>query len=374
MILTSIIISIIYLALIWRFAYGFDKVLTFKLTDLASKTQFSILIPFRNEAKNLSSLLLSLENLNYPKHLFEIVFIDDDSTDGSAEIITQYFNKKQQKFKIIGNDRQTNSPKKDAITTAIKQAKHEWIITTDADCSLPKYWLDSFDEFIQKTKAKCIAAPVAYNKQKGFLNRFQTLDLLSLQGATIGGFGIKKPFLCNGANFGYTKTLFKTVNGFEGNTNIASGDDIFLLEKAVKKHPKNTHYLKCKHAIVKTNAQPSWSSLIEQRLRWASKASAYNNFFGKLTGLIVLLINTIIISIILLSFFGYFPLKTLFYILLIKFSIDFYLIHKTASFFNQKWVLKSFIPTFCIYPFFSVYIAFLSIFKTYKWKGREFKK
>lgn len=374
MILTSIIISILYTALIWRFAYGFDKVPNFKLTNLPHKTRFSILIPFRNEAENLPSLLESIKHLNYPSALFEIIFIDDDSTDTSSEVINQYLSKTELNVKIISNIRRSNSPKKDAITAAIKQAKHEWIITTDADCTLPKYWLDSFNEFIQKTNSICIAAPVTYHNQKGFLNQFQTLDLLSLQGATIGGFGIKKPFLCNGANFAYTKTLFKTVHGFEGNTNIASGDDIFLLEKAAKTHGNQLHYLKCEHALVKTNAQPNWRSLIEQRLRWASKTSAYNNNFGKLTGLIVLLSNALIISVILLSVFGYFAPKTLGYILIIKFSIDFYLLHKTAVFFNQKRILKSYIPAFFIYPFFSVYIAFLSIFKTYTWKGRTFKK
>ena len=374
MILTSIIISILYTALIWRFAYGFDKVPNFKLTNLKHKTRFSILIPFRNEAENLPSLLESINHLNYPNTLFEIIFIDDDSTDTSSKIITAFFKEKKINVSVIPNHRRSNSPKKDAITTAIKQAKHDWIITTDADCTLPKYWLDSFNEFIQKTNANCIAAPVTYHNQKGFLNAFQTLDLLSLQGATIGGFGIKKPFLCNGANLAYTKTLFKTVNGFEGNSNIASGDDIFLLEKAAKTHSKQLHYLKCDHAIVKTNAQPNWRSLKEQRLRWASKTSAYNNNFGKITGLMVLLSNALIISLISLSAFGYFSPKTLGYVLVIKFSIDFYLLYKTAVFFNQRPVLKSFIPAFVIYPFFSVYIAFLSIFKTYTWKGRTFKK
>ncbi|WP_147677295.1 glycosyltransferase [Algibacter pacificus] len=374
MILTIIIISILYTALIWYFAFGFDKVPTYKLTNLPDKTRFSILIPFRNEAENLLDLLKSIDQLNYPNSLFEIIFIDDDSSDTSSKIITEFFSEKSINASVITNHRQTNSPKKDAITTAIKQAKYDWIITTDADCTLPKYWLDSFNEFIQKTNANCIAAPVSYHNQKSFLNHFQTLDILSLQGATIGGFGIKKPFLCNGANLAYTKTLFKTVNGFEGNSNIASGDDIFLLEKAAKMYGKQLHYLKCEHAIVKTNAQPNWRSLIEQRLRWASKTSAYNNNFGKLTGLVVLLSNALIISLLLLSVFGYFSLKTMSYVLVIKFSIDFYLLHKTAVFFNQRPVLKSFIPAFFIYPFFSVYIAFLSIFKTYTWKGRTFKK
>ena len=76
--------------------------------------------------------------------------------------------------------------------------------------------------------------------------------------------------MCNGANFGYRKSLFNTLNGFEGNTNIASGDDIFLLEKFIKQDAQKVHYLKSKKAVVSTNPAKDISVLIQQRLRWAS--------------------------------------------------------------------------------------------------------
>lgn len=377
MIITSITITILYLFLIGSFTFGFDRIKIFKNEALPSKTRFSVVIPFRNEDENLPVLLKSIQSLNYPLELFEVILVDDNSEDESVDIIKKIlkdFEGAQQDIKIISNIRTSNSPKKDAISTAIKVAKNEWIITTDADCLLPKLWLDSFDESIQKTHAICIAAPVTYFKKNNFLNRFQLLDILSLQGATIGGFGIKIPFLCNGANFAYKKQLFEEVNGFEGNTDNASGDDIFLLEKAVKKYPDQVHYLKCKHAIVFTKAQPTWETLLHQRVRWAAKTSAYNNWFSKITGLIVLLMNALVISLGLLTIFGAFNLKTFIYLIIIKFNIDFFLIYKSALFFNQRSVLRSFIVGFLIYPVFSVYVAFVSVFSNYKWKGRTFKK
>ena len=182
MILISITITVAYLLLIGSFAYGFDKVTRFHLDDISEKTKFSIIVPFRNEAENLTDLIQSIEKLNYPKHLFEVVFVDDDSEDGSLNLIKKYFetisvkNKNgfdfaQPDISTISNERKTNSPKKDAITSAINQAKYEWIITTDADCILPKYWLDSFDQFVQKSHTKCIVAPVTYCATSNFLNR-----------------------------------------------------------------------------------------------------------------------------------------------------------------------------------------------------------
>lgn len=373
MVLISILTTLIYLILIGSFVLGFDKISVFKLENKPSVTTFSIVIPFRNEAKNLPTLLNSVSSLSYPKHLFEIIFIDDASEDNSAEIIKNYITENSNIF-ILKNERNSNSPKKDAITKAIKYAKNEWIVTTDADCQLPELWLNSYDEFIQKNNALCIAAPVTYKPESNFCNTFQLLDILSLQGATMGGFGIKKPFLCNGANFAYTKQLFNNLYGFDGNTNTASGDDIFFLEKALKKHPKQTFYLKCNEAIVITKAQQTWTDLIAQRIRWAAKTSAYNSWFSKLTAFTVLLMNALLICLTLLAFIGAFKTKTLIYVLIIKFSIDLNLIYKSALFFNQKGVLKLYAFGFLVYPFFSVYVAVISIFFGYEWKGRYFKK
>jgi cellulose synthase/poly-beta-1,6-N-acetylglucosamine synthase-like glycosyltransferase len=367
------IITILYFILIGSFVYGFDKIKTFKLKDTPSKTTFSVVIPFRNEAKNLPSLLQSIDALNYPNDLFEVIFINDASEDHSVKLIDTFLSNSIRSIKIISNERQTESPKKDAITLAINKAKNDWIITTDADCILPKYWLNSFDEYIQNSNTVCIAAPVIYGNENTFLNRFQILDILSLQGATIGGFGINKPFMCNGANFAYEKKIFKALNGFKGNTKIASGDDVFLLEKMVKTYAKQVHYLKCEHTTVTTASEPSWNDLVSQRIRWASKTSAYNNWFGKATGGIVLLLNGYLILALILSIIGSFNIKTLVYILIIKFNIDFFLIYKSAVFFKKQDVLKTYPLGFLLYPFFSTYIALKSLLSGYTWKERSFK-
>lgn len=371
-------ITLLYVALIGSFIYGFDKVEDFELSDILPKQKFSIVIPFRNEAEHLPTLLTSIMGLNYPKHMFELIFINDDSEDKSEILIADFFDKISGKnaidFKIIQNIRTSKSPKKDAITLAIHQAKNIWIVTTDADCVLPKFWLDAFDAFIQSHDVNAIAAPVCYTKFSSFLNRFQTLDVLSLQGATIGGFGMKKPFLCNGANFAYKKSTFKTVNGFEGNNHISSGDDLFLLEKLLNQEPTKVNYLKNARAVVTTAPQTNLKTLISQRVRWAAKTNHYNNGFGKVTALIVFAMNGALVCLPLLCLAGIISLKTLAYLYLIKMAIDFLLLFKMARFLDQESVLVSYIFSSLLYPFFSVYVALISIFTGYKWKGRHYKK
>lgn len=379
MILSIFIIAIIYSVLIGSFIIGFDCVEEFNIESTTATSSFSIIIPFRNEAGNLSELLQSLSNLHYPKHLFEILFVNDASEDNSVEIINAFFNEKPidcalNNIRIINNIRNSNSPKKDAITTAINIAQYEWIITTDADCNVPIMWLKTLDAFIQTNNPKMIVAPVTYSNNKTFFQDFQLLDFLSLQSATIAGFGIKKPFLCNGANLAYKKGLFNIVNGFEGNTNIASGDDIFLMEKSLQKYPKKILYLKSKHALVITKPQPSVKDLIQQRLRWAAKTSAYNNVFGKFVGLTVLFMNALIIVLALLSIIGALRFELLVLFFALKFFLDVILINKSARFFNQPLNFISYVMSSLLYPFFSVFIAVYSVFFGFKWKDRGFKK
>lgn len=377
MIFIIISITVVYLFLIGSFILGFDRIKTFDLSDLTPNTRFSIIIPFRNEEKNLPALLESISSLNYPKDYFEIIFVDDESDDNSVLLLDAFMMQtgiENNNIQVLKNIRTTNSPKKDAITLAISQAKYDWIVTTDADSILPKYWLDSFDEFIQKQKPDLIVAPITYANAKGFLQNFQLLDVLSLQGATMGGFGMKKPFLCNGANLAYTKQLFKTLNGFQGNSEIASGDDVFLLEKATRHKTINVAYLKCKKAVVCTSALTSRKELIEQRVRWAAKSSAYKNLFGKLAGFIILVQNALLICCVALLAIGILTPKELLYIFIIKFSIDLLLIQKAANFFDQKKHLKHYLLSSLYYPFFSVYVAFIAVFKGYKWKGRSYRQ
>ena len=370
MTLALIVITLLYLFIIGRFVFGFDKVDNFQFNKGIPKSTFSIVIPFRNEAENLPNLLHSLAALNYPSELLEVILIDDDSSDASVKLINEFDNG----YRLFENKRLTASPKKDAITTAIAQSNHEWIITTDADCVFHQDWLISLDAFIQHKQPKMIVGPVTYSNNDTFLKRFQLLDFLSLMGATIGGFGIHKPFLCNGANLTYSKQVFNDLNGFKGNDAISSGDDIFLMEKILRKYPDDIFYIKHQSAIVLTKAESKLSGLIVQRRRWAAKTSSYHNPFGKLVGAIVLLMNFCLLAGLFLSIFGIYSISTIGYVFLIKFCVDLWLIFKTIQFMNQTEYLKSYFISSLLYPFFNVYIAISSWYSGYTWKGREFKK
>ncbi|RSK41872.1 glycosyltransferase [Mangrovimonas spongiae] len=370
----AIVIVIFYLGLLGSFIIGFNKTPIFFYKDISAKNTFSVIIPFRNEDKDLPFLLESIKALKYSRLHFEILFVDDASEDNSVKLIQEHLKNTTINFTILNNKRTSNSPKKDAITTAIAVAKYSWIITTDADCVLPNSWLNCFNSFIAEKAPKVIVAPVTLHNTTTFFNYFQLLDVLSLQGATMGGFGIKQPFMANGANLAYQKTVFFKVNGFSSNNNIASGDDIFLLENALKQFPNGVFYLKSTKAIVSTKTESSFIAYFQQRLRWASKSTHYSNNFAKSTGIIVLLTNGILVGFSVMGLAGHFNFKLLLCFFLIKGLIDYLLIAKTARFFNQSFSFTTYIISVFLYPFTSVFVAISATLSSYKWKGRTFKK
>ena len=266
-------ILLFYIGFILQLIFGFNKVKSFVKTNKTPTTAFTIIVPFRNEEKNLPKLLGSFSKLNYPHELIEIILVDDFSKDLSERICIQWRMQNDDiDTTLLENLRLSNSPKKDAISRAMPIAKNPWIITTDADCIVPPNWLLLYHQFIEKNKPVFVAAPVMFIEAPGILNHFQVLDFLALQGITAAAVGAGKHSMSNGANLGFEKTAFIAVGGYQGVDHIASGDDMFLMHKMKQTLHKPVGYLFHPDAIVLTAAMDTWKGFIMQRIRWASKA------------------------------------------------------------------------------------------------------
>jgi len=130
MIFLLLFISSIYMALIIAFIFGFYKIPSIRNMNISPKNTFSIVVPFRNEANNLPILLNSLVSIKYVKSLYEIILVNDYSSDNYLSIIQNFAQQNPTiQITLINSKRKSNSPKKDAINTAIEIAQFEWIIT-----------------------------------------------------------------------------------------------------------------------------------------------------------------------------------------------------------------------------------------------------
>lgn len=380
MIIVLSIILIIYVVLIAQLILGFGKVNTFEKTNVSPKTAFSIVVPFRNEEKNLRKLLRSISDLNYPKELFELILVDDFSKDQSERVYINWrLENDEIETTLLENLRLSNSPKKDAIARTIPILKNEWILTTDADCVVNENWLLTLDQFIQQTKAEMVVGAVVYKTKNNWFHHFQQLDLLSLQGTTIGSFGIGNPFMCNGANFAYTKKFFTELGGFGGINQQASGDDVLLLQKAVLKKPEAVQYLKHEDSIVKTKPENDLFKLFMQRVRWASKATSYSSGYAKMLAVGVLLMNLSLVVGLGFVVCGCsstaFNLTkwNLLAVFLIKYVVDYVLLSQANGYLRKgKFLLP--LASSLVYPIFSSLVGVYSLFGSFTWKGRRFTK
>lgn len=338
-------------------------------------TKISVIIPARNEEKNIVNCLASVCEQEYPLDLFEVIVVDDHSEDNTAEIVKRlgivYSN--LQGIRLQLNDAVIVAYKKKAIETGIHAAKGKLIVTTDADCIVPQQWLKNIAAFYEKKKTVFIAAPAMIAPSKGLVALFQSLDFLSLQGITGASVFAGFHSMCNGANLAYKKNVFNEVNGFAGIDNIASGDDMLLMHKIYKKYPGKVYYLKSKEAIVTTQPAENWKAFFNQRIRWASKAGKYDD---KRIFWVLLLVYLFNLSFPVVFIASFFTIGLWFYfisILLLKILYELFFLAPVANFFGKEKLLWWFPLMQPLHILYTIIAGLLGSITTYEWKGRKVK-
>ena len=352
-----LIFTALYLICIVAFTFGlFNLKERFHSVNKNNLIKVSVLIAARNEEKNIEKLLESLKKQSFPKELFEVIIVNDHSTDNTDEIINDFINKnKELDVKLLKAEK---TGKKHAISQALHTAINELVIVTDADCVLNDLWIESIVGFYQEEKCKMILAPVLLSPAENLFEKMQVLEHLSLIGSTAGSASIGFPVMCNGANMAYERKAALEVEKFRKDFDIPSGDDMFLLEQFVKCYGhNNVKFLLSKSAVVKTKTCKTLKDFFRQRRRWVSKTKSYTSWKVIVTALIVLFFNLSIISLLVSAFFV--PALWSIYILLtlLKFFIDFPLLKNITNFMNQGSLLKWVLPLEIIYPFYVVFTA-----------------
>ncbi|MEM6344971.1 MAG: glycosyltransferase, partial [Bacteroidota bacterium] len=260
----------------WHFARIERSVLPIAIGSLPSKNFISVVIPARNEAENIASCLSSVLQQDYPPERFDVILINDHSTDETASI-ARSLQEAYPQLKVYDlPSGQRNAYKKAALSYAIERSQGEIILQTDADCIVPPQWLSTIASFFDE-QTMLVSGPVQLTYQNHWLQRLQSLESKGLVVLGAGSLTAGTPNMANGANLAYRKEAFEAVGGFNNVDGVASGDDEFLLHKIHQAFPGKLKFAKAKEAIVKTPAQPNWSALKAQRLRWVSKARAYEN-------------------------------------------------------------------------------------------------
>jgi len=356
-----------------RYCLAWNQLHTHKTPDLKTKTGVSIIIPCRNESKNISACLDKMSRLDFPREQFEIIIVDDQSSDNTGALAQSFFTSNPGlDGYVIRLTKANQGGKKAAITQGIEVARNPLIATTDADCLVPETWLKSGVSYYEQTGAKMIAAPVTMSDSTSFIQQLQELEMLGLQAVAGASIQLAQPILCNGANLFYEKEAFLAVGGYIDNAEIKSGDDLFLLQKVRKKYPGLVKFLKARDACIQTAPSCSTEELVKQRKRWVSKVIYIPDVTTIAVAFIVystnlLLLIDLALWVLLPDFSGL--------LLIITFGVkaltDFLFLHLATSFFRRGYLMRNFVFAELLYIVYVSVIGVLGNIAKYNWKGRS---
>ncbi len=364
----TLALSLLYPLFLWWIAKSWKKGKLAYHDSVPCTTEspmVSVIVPARNEAANIEACLCSILNQDYPSNKIEVIVIDDDSSDNTAEVVGQVADERLHLISQRGNK---EHGKKAALKKGIEKAQGELIVTTDADVIVSKQWLEEIVSAWQGG-AKMILGPVQMSGPPTLLTAWQGLDVCGTMLLTGAAVYQRRPLLANGANLAFSKAYFHELGAYQGNEKLASGDDVFLLQKAVSKDVKSIKFLFSKSAAILTGAEDSWQKLFWQRLRWAGKTGAYRDPYLLVFQALVFFLCWGMVLLLPLLFYN--PLLVGLVWLVKLFGEGFYLRFACREMGDHQW-LRWLFPVQLIHPFYIVLIGTLALLPlSFYWKGRK---
>ncbi len=368
----STVLLVCYVVLIGYFLVGLLRIINKAKrkneTSNVKQNTFTIIVPARNEEKTIADCLHSIINQTYNNTLFEIIVLNDYSIDNTSNIVSgliKEFNTYQIRLVNL-SDFDNVKHKKEAITKGIEEAKNDYIILTDADCIRGEKWLLTINNYITTTNAKMIYAPVEFNANTIF-EKLQALEFAGLVGVGAAAIELKNPNMCSAANLIFEKQVFFEVDGYKDNMHIASGDDEFLMHKVFKLYPNEVRFLYNDKAIVQTSPNGTLQQLAQQRKRWVSKSTKYENRYITLILAMAYFFNiSILVNVVI-------DREMALYQLLFKTLVEGIFLYKILQLYKKTKLIMLLPVAEIFHILYVIIIGIWANFGTYNWKDRQHK-
>jgi len=368
----SALLTGIYLFVLSYLIKGWAALKRPEISTGSFTTKVTVMIAARNEAKRIHLTIEDILAQDYPKHLTEIIIVDDHSTDNTAAIIKSYGDRGVQLLQL-NEDKPLNSYKKKAIAEAIRLSGGELMVATDADCRMGEKWLSTIVGYFEKEQPVMISSPVCYFEEKSLFERMQTLEFYYLIGIGAAFIGNGRASTCNGANLAYRKDVFYEVGGFKGIDDLASGDDELLLQKVAARFPGKIGFLKLHNAVVYTHAKHTLAEFLQQRRRWASKSVKYKDKKVVALSVCIWLFNVSLLINGCLGFYDIYYFKLFAVQFLLRYIFELAFILPISAFFKRPNLITLLIIIIPVHIIYFIYIGLIGNTSTYTWKGRVVK-
>jgi glycosyltransferase involved in cell wall biosynthesis len=361
-----IIVFAVYFLMILALLSGWFKVIRPK-NNLSDRYHFlSIVVAARNEERNIGKLLNSISKLSYPHDFFEVIIVDDHSKDNTRHAVAEFLKSNQPVNTLLLFSE--NPGKKEALALGIRSAKGEIIITTDADCLVPSNWLQRINQQFSRNKTQLCIGSVKIEPHN-FFSRLQSMEFSSVVGTGAATLGLGFPTMCNGANLSFRKETFEMVNGYDGNKELPSGDDQFLMQKIHNMFSDSVSFLNFSDAVVSTQHLKSLSGFIDQRIRWAGKSGALP-FHSQLLAVFIFLFQVTWLFATIVCVIH--PSSVVISLIIAKVFVEFLFLYNINRFLSRSFDYYSFLVLQFLYAPYVIWISLISRVKGFVWKERKY--
>ncbi|MEO8583895.1 MAG: glycosyltransferase, partial [Flavitalea sp.] len=275
-------VTLVQLTFHWFF---FRRVSFFKSKDKEKSQQHpvSVVVCARDEAANLARNLPGVLVQDYSS-THQVIVVNHNSQDETRFLLDE-FKKTFKDLHIVNLEQEAKGipGKKYPLSIGIKEAKHEIVLLTDADCvPASEFWITKMqDAFHDDTEI--VLGYGAYNKRPGLLNkliRFETFHS-ALQYFSFALSGI--PYMGTGRNLSYKKTLFFRNKGFSSINHVPGGDDDLFINQVANK--KNTRVVIDKDAFTLSEPKKTFGDWRRQKGRHYTTGRYYRPLHKLFLGL-----------------------------------------------------------------------------------------
>lgn len=339
---------------------GLKRKKEFPFTEAPSVT---VLVCARNEEKNLDYCLSSLAKLDYPSELLEILIVDDQSTDATGTMLEEWKKKlpNLRIFSTADSDKNESQGKVNALIHGMDIAKGEFVVITDADCSVSPDWVREHLRWYQNDTGM-VSSITVLDSMKPF-DIAQSLEMTELLGLSMAAINYNIPVSVIGNNLSIRKAAYEDIGGYR-NIPFSVTEDVALFQSVWNSGKWKVRFKANNDLLVKSQPPGSFFTWWRQKHRWVIGGKEI-----RLMGKVILL----------LGFIGAFTLIAAPFVLSLKFALaaiavkftgDILIIYPTLRGLKQLKLIW-FLPVYQLYLFFFLLcVPILYLQKEVRWKGR----
>jgi glycosyltransferase involved in cell wall biosynthesis len=233
----------------------------------------SVVVAARDEAARLPALLAALARQTHPD--FEVVVVDDASTDGTADLVRQQA-ALDARFRLVQVGVPQWPRKKHALTQGIATARHRLLAFTDADCVPGPDWLMVLARWHGALSAPAVLVGYGpFFREPGLLNRFIRYETLLTAFSAAAAIGWGRPYTAAGRNLSYPRAVFEAIDGFAHSHHVLSGDDDLLVQEVARRNAATLAWVADPAAFVPSPAPSTWPAWFQQKRRHVATSPFY---------------------------------------------------------------------------------------------------